>query len=193
MVFHTENLLVLHVIALACAPAADAWALAGAPRLPPAAGHGWAIKLLAVLTVATYVLAGVAKLRLAGFDWIDGVELRNQIALDNLRKALLGAPMAPLALPLVAHSTATAGVAVLAALSVATLMLELGAPIALFAGRTAWTWAICVWGFHAGVVLVMNVWFFYPLSGIAFLPLLRAERIVGPVIARVRCRSVPAA
>src|SRR5262245_31864989 len=31
MVFHTENLVVLHVIALACAPAADAWVL-GARR-----------------------------------------------------------------------------------------------------------------------------------------------------------------
>ena len=30
--FHTENLLVLHVIALALAPAADAWALGAAKR-----------------------------------------------------------------------------------------------------------------------------------------------------------------
>src|SRR5262245_51135723 len=50
-VFHTENLLVLHVIALALAPAADAWAVdrAGDAR----AGYGWPIKLLAALTAAT--------------------------------------------------------------------------------------------------------------------------------------------
>jgi hypothetical protein len=82
MVFHTDNLLVLHVIALACAPAADAWAIGvRAPRPVPPAGYGWAIKLLAALTVATYVLAGIAKLRLGGLAWAGGEQLRNQIAI----------------------------------------------------------------------------------------------------------------
>jgi hypothetical protein len=175
MVFHTENLLVLHVIALACSPAADAWAIGrGAPpREAPAAGYGWAIRLLAMITCATYVLAGVAKLRLAGLDWLDGAALRNQIALDNLRKALLGATMAPLAAPLVAHPEG------LAALSILTLGLELGAPLALLGRRLAWIWAWGAWGFHVGVVLAMNVWFPYPLAWVAFLPLVQAERVIG--------------
>ena len=49
------------------------------------------------------MLAGVAKLRLAGLGWGGGDFLRNQIAVDNLRKALLGDPIAPLATPLLEH------------------------------------------------------------------------------------------
>jgi hypothetical protein len=189
MVFHTEDLLVLHVVALACAPAADAWTLvrrpSGAARAP-GAGHGWAIKLLAALTCATYLLAGIAKLRLAGLHWLDGEQLRNQIAIDNLRKALLGGATAPLASPLVAHP------AVLAALSIATLVIELGAPLALLGGRPARLWAWAAWGFHVGVILTMNVWFPYPLTWIAFLPLIDAERVVGWPADRWRRHAISA-
>jgi hypothetical protein len=175
MPFHTENLLVLHVIALAFAPAADAWAVARKPRAA-GAGYGWAIKLLVALTAATYVLAGIAKLRIAGFGWIDGELLRNQIAIDNLRKALLGDPIAPLATPFLDHPR------VFTAFCAMTLVLELGAPIALLGGRIGRLWAAGAWGFHLGVVLLMNIWFPYPLFGFAFLPLLRAERPVAWLI-----------
>lgn len=168
-VFHTENLLVLHVIGLACAPAADVWAL-DRRREQAGAGYGWPIKLLVALTAATYLLAGIAKLRVAGVAWIDGAHLRDQIAVDNLRKAVLGDRVAPLAIALLEHPAALAG------LSMATLALELGAPIALLGGQIARAWAIAVWSFHVGVVLTMNIVFFYPLSGGAFLPLVRAER-----------------
>jgi hypothetical protein len=170
-VFHTENLLVVHVIALACTPAADAYCL-GARPTPAATGYGWGLRLLAVLTVITYVLAGVAKLRLAGMGWIDGEFLRNQIAVDNLRKALLGDHIAPLATPLLEHP-AWFGV-----VSVMTLVLELGAPVALLGGRWARGWALGAWGFHVGVILMMNIWFPYPLLGMAYLPLLNAERVI---------------
>ncbi len=174
MVFHTENLLVLHVLALACTPAADAWAVtrarSGGP--PPAAGYGWAIKLLAALTCATYLLAGIAKLRLGGLAWAGGEHLRNQIAIDNLRKALLGSAIAPLARLFVAHPDALAGFAL------GTLAIELGAPLAMCSHRVAKLWAWAAWGFHLGVVLTMNVWFPYPLSWVAFLPMVHAERIV---------------
>ncbi len=172
MVFHTENLLVLHVIALACTPAADAYAIGGRRVEPAAAGYGWGLKLLATLTVATYVLAGIAKLRLAGLGWGGGDFLRNQIAVDNLRKALLGDPTAPLATPLLDHP------AWFAVVSIATLVLELGAPIALLGGRFARGWALGAWGFHVGVILMMNIWFPYPLSGLAYVPLLHAERMI---------------
>jgi hypothetical protein len=175
MVFHTDNLLVLHVIALACAPAADAWSVDARARRtgpPPAAGHGWAIKLLAALTCATYLLAGIAKLRLGGWAWVGGEQLRNQIAIDNLRKALLGSMVAPLARLFVAHPDALAGFAI------GTLVIEVGAPIAMVGRRVAWLWALAAWSFHVGVVLTMNVWFPYPLLGVAFLPLFACERIV---------------
>jgi hypothetical protein len=174
MVFHTENLLVLHVLALACMPAADAWRVgATRPAVPPPAGYGWAIKLLAAIACATYLLAGIAKLRLAGLHWLDGDQLRNQIAIDNLRKALLGSGTAPLAEALIGHRD------LMIALSIGTLAIELGAPLALLGRRIARLWLWSAWGFHVGVVLTMNVWFPYPLAGIAFLPLVDAERLVG--------------
>ena len=139
------------------------------------ADHGWAIRLMAALTVATYVLAGIAKLRLAGMHWVDGEMLRNQIAVDNLRKALLGSPTAIFATPLLEHPDA------FIAVSVATLVVELGAPLVFLHRRVAATWALAAWGFHVGVVLMMNIWFPFPLLGLAYMPLFEVERI-GPWI-----------
>ncbi|HUJ58448.1 MAG TPA: hypothetical protein VLX92_08145, partial [Kofleriaceae bacterium] len=169
--FHTEDLLVLHVIALACAPAADAWALRR-PRAPAAAGYGWPVRLLVALTAATYLLAAIAKLRLAGLAWVDGAQLRDQIAVDNLRKAVLGDPVGPLAGLLLDHPGA------LWAASIGTLVIELGAPIALVGGRVGRLWAVAAWAFHLGVLLTMNVVFPYPLSGVALLPLFPVERVI---------------
>lgn len=163
--FHTEDLLVLHVIALACAPAADAWALSR-PRAPAEAGYGWPIRLLAVLTCATYLVAGIAKLRLAGLDWLSGDQLRDQIAVDNLRKVLLGDGSAPLAAPLLGHPRLLAAGAVIA------LTVELTAPLALLGGKIARAWAVSAWLFHVAVVLAMWVVFPYPLLGVPFLPLI---------------------
>jgi hypothetical protein len=125
-----------------------------------------------VLTTATYLLAGIAKLRIAGTDWIDGELLRNQIAVDNLRKALFGDSIAPLAHLFLEHPDP------LIVFSVLTLVLELGAPLALLGRRVGTVWAITAWAFHLGVVLLMNIWFPYPLLGFAFLPFVRAEKIV---------------
>lgn len=170
MIFHTENLLVLHVMALACSPAADAWAVDRKPAHPAAIGYGWVLKLMIALTAVTYVLAGIAKLRIAGMEWIDGEQLRNQIAVDNLRKALLGDSIAPLATQFLEHPSG------FTVFSVMTLVLELGAPIALVGPRLARLWALAAWGFHLGVVLLMNIWFLYPLCGVAYVAMLRAER-----------------
>jgi hypothetical protein len=161
-IFHTENLMVLHVCALALAP------------VDRDGDHDWWVRLLAALTVLTYLMAGIAKLRLAGFAWLDGDQLRNQIAIDNLRKALLGAGTAPLAMPLLAHPTWFAPV------SVATLVVELVAPIALVGKRFAVAWITLAWAFHVGVLLLMWIVFPYPLLGFAFLPLLPAEKLLPP-------------
>lgn len=155
-IFHTENLVALHLIALAIASWVDD------PR--------GAVRLLALLTVATYVLAGIAKLRLAGLAWTDGEQLRSQLAVDNLRKALLGAGTAPLATALLAHPAG------FAPLSIATLVIELGAPIALLGGRSALAWVTAAWAFHLGVLLTMWIAFPYPLLGFAYLPLVPVER-----------------
>jgi len=183
MIFHTENLLVLHVMALSVAPAADAYAIARAPDRPASSGYGWAIKLLIALTALTYVLAGIAKLRIAGMDWIDGEQLRNQIAVDNLRKALFGDSIAPLATQFLEHPSG------FTVFSVMTLVLEFGAPITLVGPRLAKYWALAAWGFHLGVVFLMNIWFLYPLLWVAFVPMLPAERPFAWLIRWWRRRS----
>ncbi|MFN0251484.1 MAG: HTTM domain-containing protein [Kofleriaceae bacterium] len=169
MIFHTENLLVLHVLVLAFTPSADALAITRS-RGEAKAGYGWVLKLLIAITVVTYVLAGIAKLRIAGMAWLDGEQLRNQIAIDNLRKALLGDSISPLATPFLDHPSA------FTVFSLMTIVLELGAVVALVNDRLGRWWALTAWGFHVGVVALMNIWFPYQLLGVAYLPLVRCER-----------------
>ncbi|MDB4963429.1 MAG: hypothetical protein JWP01_3428 [Myxococcales bacterium] len=178
MIFHTENLLVMHVLALSVSPAADAWALDRRPAQASPIGYGWALKLLAAITAVTYVLAAIAKLRIAGMAWLDGEQLRNQIAVDNLRKALFGDLIAPLATQFLDHPSG------FTVFSVMTIVLELSAPIVLVGPRPARLWCLAAWGFHVGVVLLMNIWFLYPLLGVAFVASLPAERPFDGLIRR---------
>ncbi|HUQ06296.1 MAG TPA: HTTM domain-containing protein [Kofleriaceae bacterium] len=208
MPFHTENLLVLHVVALAISRAADAWSVdshrsrrphPANPARPhhdtavippsesraPAASrvsdaYGWPIRLMAALTALTYVLAGIAKLRLGGMAWAEGEFLRDQVAVDNLRKVLLGADASPFATPLLEHAW------LFEVMAIATLLVELGAPLALAGGRIAAIWAVAAWGFHVGVVLLMTIVFPYPLIGIAYAPLFPVDRVITWLVARAR-------
>jgi hypothetical protein len=176
-VFHTENLLVLHVIVLALSP--------GASGDKSNEACGWPIKLLVAVTVATYFVAGVAKLRIAGLAWLDGDLLRDQVAVDNLRKLLLGHHVAPLARPMLAHPAA------FAILSVATLAIELGSPLVFLGGRVSRIWVYAAWGFHVGVALVMSITFPYPLLGFAFLPMFRVERLFRRDLRRTGMSAAP--
>jgi len=125
---------------------------------------------MAAVTCLTYVLAGVAKLRIGGLGWAEGAYLRDQVAVDNLRKVLLGSDASPFATPLLAHPW------LFEVLAILTLAIELGAPIALLGGRVAAGWAALAWGFHAGVVALMAIVFPYPLCVVAYAPLFAAER-----------------
>ena len=59
MLFHTDNLLVLHVAVLALAPAADAWSVdawrrgARSPTTSASEAYGWPLKLMAAITCVT--------------------------------------------------------------------------------------------------------------------------------------------
>lgn len=173
MIFHTDNLMVFHVIVLGLASAADAWSLdarAGRARPEPAA-HGWPVRLLAVVTVTSYLIAGVAKLRLSGLTWIASDYLRNYVAYDNLRKLELGDFYSPLGAALVAHAWLFPPLAGL------SLALELLAPLALVGPRLARGWAAAAWAFHLGVFAIMAIFFPYPLLGLAFAPLFAVERL----------------
>jgi hypothetical protein len=173
MVFHTENLLVMHTLILAVTPAADSWAIDARGRADARAidpRYGWAPKLMAAVTTIAYLLAGVAKLRNAGFTWLDGDVLLGHVAWDNLRKLELGSAYSPLGALLSAYP------AVFVPLAWASVLLELGAPVALLGGWTARIWAIGMWSFHLGVAAIMAIVFAYPLTGLAFAPLFAIEQ-----------------
>ncbi len=173
MIFHTENLMVAHVIILGLTRSADAWSLdhRRRPAPPQPHAHGWPVRLMALVTVAAYVLAGVAKLRLSGLVWVGSDLLRNHIAYDNLRKLELGDTHSPLGAALLARAWLFPPLAAL------SLALELLAPLALLGPRLARIWSLGAFGFHLGVLAVMAIFFPYPLFGFAFAPLFAAERL----------------
>jgi hypothetical protein len=63
-------------------------------------------------------------------------------------------------------------------LAVATLMIELGAPLALVVSRLRVPWVALAWCMHAAIAATMFVVFPYPLALIAFAPLFRLERLL---------------
>ncbi|MGD8863873.1 MAG: hypothetical protein PVI30_27915, partial [Myxococcales bacterium] len=106
MIFHTDNLTVMHALVVGLSPAAaDCWSL-DRPGGSDAEGarYGWPIRLMCAVTVVVYVIAGLAKLRNSGWDWAEGEILRNYIAYDGARKAALGSIHSPLGAWLVQHA-----------------------------------------------------------------------------------------
>lgn len=196
-VFHTENLLVVHTVVLAVSPAAAALSVDAArsrrPTPAPDWRFGWPVVLMAVVCVTTYFLAGWAKLGNGGLEWAVGDVLRNQVAHDNLRKILLGDVHSPIGARLVGFGWIFPPMAVL------SIVVELGAPLALLGPRVARVWAGAAWAFHVGVLALMAVFFPYPILGVAFAPLFAVERLVRPARAvarriapRTRARRAPA-
>ena len=185
MVFHTENLMVMHVLVVGLGASADAWSLdarrrraAGAPEPADDPRYGWPLRLAAAITVGTYVLAGIAKLRHSGVDWITSDILRNYVAYDNLRKVELGDNYSRLGAALCRHP------ALFPPLAAVSLGFELLAPLAFLGRRAAIVWSLIAWGFHVGVLALMWIFFPYPLLGFAYAPLFRLERL--PLFRRLR-------
>ena len=86
-VLHFEHLLVLHLLVLACSRAGDALRWPHRRRGGGAAPSSLRVADAArgVITVATYVVAGVAKLRIGGWDWVTGDALRHHVAYSAMR------------------------------------------------------------------------------------------------------------
>jgi hypothetical protein len=177
-IFHTENLMVLHVAILAFAPGvADVLAVGRRPATATAAAsepsgrYGWPVRLCGIVVVIAYMTAGLAKLRYSGLGWASGRALRNLVAYDNLRKQLLGDRYSPVGAWLVGHGWA------FRPLAVATLAVELGAWVVLLGRGWRTAWVLAAWSFHVGVLVLMAIVFAYPLSGVAFAPFFRLERL----------------
>jgi len=172
-IIHTENLASLHLLVLAIAPAAAVWSLdsrrAAADRSTSTDDGWWAVNSMAVLAVGTYFVAGMAKLRISGLHWIDGDVLLHQVAFDNARKIVVGAPASPFAGFFLSQRWAMAPAAI------GAMIIELGAPLALIKERFAITWVTAAIMMHLGILAIMAILFPYQLLAIAMLPLLPVE------------------
>ena len=180
---HFENLLALYLLVLGVAASADAWSIDARRRQGPVnAGHDHAapLRLLCLVTVISYVIAGVAKLRYGGLDWASGDTLANHIAYTATRLELFGEAAAPLAGLAVRHAWA------LTPLAVASLLIELGAPVALLGGRWRDAWVASAWLMHLAIAATMAIVFPFPLFLVAFAPFYEVERVVPWLRARRR-------
>lgn len=171
---HFEHLFTIHLLILALSPAAEAWSFdaqrTGSKPQRPSSRYGWPIRLMALATTSTYVIAGIAKLRLSGLSWIDGTTLQNHIAYSATRSSLLGGFEPPLASFVVNNAW------MLGLMAVAAVLVELAAPVALFGRTWRGIWIVYVMAMHLGTALTMFVWFPYQGLGLAFLPLFHVEK-----------------
>ena len=127
------------------------------------------------MTVTTYVIAGIAKLRYGGIEWMTGDTLRNHVAYSWTRLELLGGSGSPLA------PWAVRNDAILPPMAAASVLVELGAPVALVGRRRRDAWVIAAWSMHAAIFALMLVGFPAPLFLVAFAPMYRLERLADPI------------
>lgn len=175
MIFHNDNLVVLHALILGFVPAADAWSvdadanrrggswLFGNVISRPSWQYGWPIKLMMAVATAPYVLSGIAKLAgPVGMGWITGEVMRDQVATDTLRKIVLGTSSSDAIYWLYDQPL------LFALLALVTMVVELVAPFVLGSRRWAMRWAVVAFLMHWGILAVMDITFRYQLSGAMF-------------------------
>jgi Vitamin K-dependent gamma-carboxylase len=185
MIYHSENLVVLHALILGVAPAADVFSLDARRRrgdtssrdLAGAAAYGWPIQLMCVATASAYFVTGMAKVTgELGWGWVTGEALRSQVAADALRKEVLGDSGSRLFYVLYPHLW------LFTLFGVGTLLVELGAPLALLAKRIGRAWAANAFLMHWGILLIMSIKFRYHLSGVLYASFFPVERLVAGAI-----------
>lgn len=187
MLFHTEHLTALHLLVLA-AHARRTVASEGVVQLDDDRTRDTTAVLttLSLVTLAVYLVAGVAKLHSAGIGWADGALLRDQVAWDNLRKLALGDVGSPFVGPLLRID------GLWPLLAAVSLLVEVGAPLAIAHPRILRLWALAAWGFHVGVLALMAIVFPYPLLGLAYVSMLPCERLIPLTKTRWRRASASA-
>lgn len=166
MIFHNDNNLVLHTLVLGATPSADALSV-DALRAPVPYDDSWRYsapgRAIQAVTTATYVVSGVAKVKgPLGWSWASGQSLRSQIAVDGLRKELLGSHAAPLGTRLYPRT------ALFRLFATGSLLLELLAPLTLLDRRLARAWALSALSMHWGIHAVMGIRFRHQMAGLTF-------------------------
>ena len=178
MIYHNRNILVLHIVILGLVASADAWSLDAWKKKrdthvasTDSWQYGWPIMLICAVTVSSYLLSGIAKV--AGdlsWEWANGSAMRSQIAVDALRKSVLGAETAPLFDIIYEHTWLFLSMGIL------TFIIELGAPIALLKRPWGKYWAVLALGMHWGIFFIMGIRFRYQMSGLMFLSFFEPEK-----------------
>lgn len=180
MIFHMHNGLVVHALILGLTKSADVWsfdALFNKRRRDPTQSkvswqYGWPIMLIGAATISCYFLSGVAKVAgPEGFAWASGESLRAQVAVNAIRYDILLGSSASL------FGTLYEQTWLFWAMGIGTLILELGAPLALANRRLGVAWVILILGLHWGVFFIMGIKFRYQMSGIAFASFFNLEKI----------------
>ncbi|MGH3148401.1 MAG: HTTM domain-containing protein [Rubrobacter sp.] len=177
MIYHSNNVLLLHAMILSLSRSADALSLDSlvdaTESEDPHWRYGWPIRLMNTVTTLTYFLAGVAKVKgPLGWKWGGGESLRSQIAVDGLRKEVDGGEAAPLAYVL--HNN----LFVFTIMGVGSLVLELVAPATLVSKRLSRLWAIGAFQLHWGIFLLMKIRFRYQMAGLVFAPFFDLDRVL---------------
>jgi hypothetical protein len=177
MVFHTENMLVLHVCILAITPSAAVLSMDAsftsedekysrfgmAKHEPePSYRYKWPIRLMQLGATLPYVVAGVAKVNEAGWSWSHGGNLRDQITMNGLYYEVLRNGAEPITFHVYGWDAAF-----LAAASM-TLVLELGAPLALLHRYVGYLYVAGIMSMHWSILFLMGIPFPYQLYGYAF-------------------------
>jgi hypothetical protein len=182
-----ENLMVLHVVIVGFSRAADSrrWSLRrrfGDQHHTVSEAYGVPVRLAALVTVATYVLAAVAKFRLSGLDWVTSDSLRNHVAATAVRAEVLGLPASPIGRWLVRFKW------LFPPMAAGTVVLELAAPLAIIGGRVRTAWVVLTWLMHVAIAALMFVVFPYPLFAVAFAPFFDLEHLAAAWDRRVSRR-----
>ncbi len=177
MIYHSNNVLLLHALILGLSRSADALSvdsfLDATESEDPHWRYGWPIQLMNTVTTLTYFLAGVAKVKgPMGWKWGGGESLRAQIAVDGIRKEADGGEAAPLAYVL--HNN----LFLFTIMGIGSLVLELMAPAALISKRLSRLWAIGAFQLHWGIFLLMKIRFRYQMAGLIFAPFFDLDRIL---------------
>jgi hypothetical protein len=107
----------------------------------PSHGTGFPLKLLLVVVTGLFFSAGIAKLLEAGPAWLDGSTICGSASPQG-RSPTLSRILAQ-------HAWACSG------LAAASLLFELGAPLALLSRNLRFVFVITAWLFHLGIASVM--------------------------------------
>ncbi len=195
MIFHNDNIVVLHALILGFTPAADAWSLDSRRKSgvgswlfgyvgSPIAGmeswqYGWPIKLMMAVATAPYFLSGVAKLAgPVGFGWVTGEVMRDQVATDTLRKIVLGTSSSDAIYWLYDQPL------LFMLLGLTTMVVELSSPLVLSSRKWAMCWAVVAWLMHWGILFIMDITFRYQLFAAMYACFFPAEYAVRWIMAK---------